>query len=176
MSHSEPVSVRIRWKIVQWVVFDGESIPSVAARIERSVTVVYRYVNIYYDTGDVLSNYEIDKRNGCKKQYKHKIDDDAFAVEYLETARADKCDTTLREYKEQLSEYGINVSLATLHRYFERNDITTKIITSVCLCDYEHVGVYQTMYCTTGRMIEHLIMYQISVDLACNLCFRYMIR
>ena len=82
MSHNEPVSVRVRCKIAQLVVFDGESIPSVAARIERSVTVVYRYVNIHYDTGDVLSHHEIDKRDGYKKDYAHKIDDDAFAVEY----------------------------------------------------------------------------------------------
>ena len=70
-----------------------------------------------------------------KKEYKHKIDDDAFAIEYLETTRADKCDVSLRESKEHSSECGINTSLATLHRYFNKNDITTKIIASVSLCD-----------------------------------------
>ena len=133
MSHNEPVSVRIRWKIVKWVVFEGKTIPSVAARIERSQTVVYRYVNIFYDTCDALGNFEIDQRDGYKRNYKKTLDDNAFAVQHLEMTGAEKCDTTLKEYQEQLSEFGINASLTTIHRHFERRNITTKIISSVCL-------------------------------------------
>ena len=67
MAHNQPVSVRNRWKIVQWVVFEGQSVPEVAARIERSLTVVYRYINVYYETGDVLSNLNTSSRSHLLK-------------------------------------------------------------------------------------------------------------
>ena len=133
LRHNEPVSLTVRWKIVKWVVFDDEPVWFVAQRIERSIPVVYRYVNIYLDTGNVLSDYEIDRKLGIKRTRVRKIiGDDAFAVEYLKHTRTRKCDTTLKEYRKQLSHFGINASIPTIHRHFANNGITTKTLSSVC--------------------------------------------
>ena len=131
--HNEPVSEALRWKIVKWVVFDNEPVWFVAQRIERAISVVYRYVNIYHNTGNVLSDHELDRQLGYKRnKVDKKIDSDSFAVEYLQHTRIHKCDTTLKEYHEQLSNFGINASTSTIHRHFARNGITTKTISSVC--------------------------------------------
>ena len=83
---NEPVPVRERWKIVQWVVFENGSIPEVANRVERSLRAIYKYV---------LSDHERRRNDGNRKCKRRRIiEDDAFAITYLKHTMIGKADTS----------------------------------------------------------------------------------
>ena len=140
---NQPVPIRERWKIVQWVVFEDAPIPSVSTRLDRSLPAIYKYVKLYLDTGNVISDYEKKKRDGIKRKSKRRriIDDDPFAITYLQHTLIGKRDTRLKEYQSQLLEYGIKASLSTIHRHFVNNDVTTKVTTKVCSIYVRYVAI-----------------------------------
>ena len=148
---NEQVSVTERWKIVKWVVFEGASIQEVADRIERSRPVIYKYVNLYLETGDVSTEYERQRDEGLRIDTRKKImGDNPFAITYLTHTMIGKSDTTLKEYRSQLLKYGIRASVSTIHRYFVNNNITTKVTTKVCSIEIDITSmlypIYQTLY------------------------------
>ena len=129
---NEPVPVRERWKIVEWVVFQNGSVLEVANRLERSLPAIYKYVKLFLQTGGVVSDHERQKKDGTRKRKRRRIiEDDPFAITYLKHAMIGKADTTLKEYQSQLLKYGVRASLSTIHRHFISNGITTKVTTKV---------------------------------------------
>ena len=120
-----------RKKIV-FLFLDGENIQNIAARFFLKERTIKEYLDRYFNTGSVESEYEKTAKNGAVQR--NKLLSDTQTTDYLLNQCEIHPTTSLDRYVGKIhSEFGVYVSRSTIDRFFQDKDYSWKKISKLAL-------------------------------------------
>ena len=127
--------------------FNGISIEQLRDTFQISIKSIEGYITRFYNTGTVLSSFEIEKQSGKKIERKKIFDNDDYKDTIMELRDDDPTRSLAKYVQEFYGQHGLYIGKNTIDRLFERERITYKKIARIAIeSDEEESALFWYCY------------------------------